>query len=184
MLLILVIKPNFQIEKMMQKLVAIVLITGLAAGCATTSSMSTKNNVSVAKVNLNSVSVNLKQKYDNPVFYSQADIEQYLNKCLITELSKKGKYQANSSANLNVNVDYKRVYSGEAFGMKSSVGSPQLNYNYQVTDNNTILQQNSENDLIVNSGLIGNFNYTGNTEKKDENGYIDALCRHIAKKVY
>lgn len=174
-----------QLEKSMRKSILSILVTMvLASGCATTSSVSTKSNVSVADMKLDIVNVSLKQKYDNPIFYSQSEIEKYLNACLISELNKKGKYNANSNASLTVNVDYKRVYSGEAFGMKSSVGSPKLAYTYQVANGSKILQQNNERELFVNAGLLGNFNYTGNTTKQDENMHIDALCRHIAEKIY
>ncbi|MGO2340175.1 MAG: hypothetical protein ACTH5M_06225 [Psychrobacter sp.] len=153
-------------------------------GCTTTSSLNTKSNVSVAKMKVDSINVTLRQKYDNPVFYSQADIEQYLSNCLVTELSKEGKYQANANAGLDIDVDYRRIYSGEAFGMQKSIGSPEIAYSYQVISDNKILQQNEEKELFVNAGLLGNFNYVGNTEKEDENMYIDALCRHIAQKIY
>ncbi|PYE38005.1 hypothetical protein [Psychrobacter fozii] len=169
---------------MKKSLLPLLLIAGLASGCATTSTLSTKDNVSVAKVKLDSVNVNLNQKYDNPVFYSQADIEQYLSKCLVAELSKEGKYQTNAKASVNINIDYRRIYSGEAFGMQKSIGSPEIAYSYKVISDNKILQQNEEKELFVNAGLLGNFNYVGNTEKEDENMYIDALCRHIAQKIY
>ena len=174
---------------MKKSLLPLLLIVGLASGCATTSTPSTKNNVSVAGVKLDSVSVNLNQKYDNPLFYSEADIEQYLNKCLTTELSKKGKYQKDSNANLNVNVDYKRVYTGEAFGMKKSVSRPTIAYSYKIVQDRKILQQKAEKDLVINAGLLGNVKTVmtmdiGNTKKEAENSYLDALCIHIAEEVY
>ncbi len=173
----------------MKKLLATLLFTALVSGCATSSSISTKNNVSVAKMQISSVKVNLKQKYVNPTFYSQTDIEQYLNKCLMVELSKTGKYQVNSNNNLNVNVDYKRVYVGEAFGMKTAVSAPKIDYSYQISNGNQVLQQKQENDLTVTSGLLGNLKTIAtmdlnNTEKSSENSYLDALCKHITDEVY
>ena len=174
---------------MKKSLLPLLLIAGLASGCATTSTLSTKDNVSVAKVKLDSVNVNLNQKYDNPVFYSQADIEQYLSKCLVTELSKEGKYQANAKASVNVNIDYKRVYTGEAFGMQKSVSRPSIAYNYKILQDSEVLQQKEEKDLSISAGLLENLKTVatmdvGNTEKEAENSYLDALCRHIAEQVY
>ena len=174
---------------MKKSLLPLLLIAGLASGCATTSTLSTKDNVSVAKVKLDSVNVNLNQKYDNPVFYSQGDIEHYLSKCLVTELSKEGKYQANAKASVNINIDYKRVYTGEAFGMQKSISRPRIAYNYKILQDRKVLQQKEEKDLSINAGLLENLKTVatmdvGNTEKEAENSYLDALCRHIAEQVY
>ena len=153
------------------------------AGCATTPALSTANNISVAKLDIGAIKVNLTQKYDNPTFYSQAEIEQYLNQCMTSALTKQGKYQLNAPAHLNLTVDYKRVYAGEAFGMKKSIGNPWVGYHYQIVSNQQVLQQQQKEDLIATAGLLDAMNYTGKTNKEDENKYLDAICQHVANEI-
>ena len=152
-------------------------------GCATTSKLSTANNVSVAKLDVGTIKVNLTQKYNNPTFYSQAEIEQYLNQCMTSALTKQGKYQPNAPAHLNLTVDYKRVYAGEAFGMKKSIGNPWVGYRYQIVSNQQVLQQQQKENLIATAGFLDSMNYTGKTDKEDEDKYLNAICQHVAHEI-
>lgn len=173
---------------MKKLLLPIIVSTATMMGCTTTKSLSTANNVSVAKMKLAPVTVTLKQKYDNPTFYSQADLQQRLTQCLTNELSKRGKYQSDANPTLSVNIDYQRIYTGEAFGMKNAVARPKMGYSYQIISADKMLQQKQEMDLVFNAGLLGNVKSAmtldlNNTDKGAENEYLDALCRHIATQI-
>lgn len=173
----------------MQKLLLPIIVSAATMmGCTTTKPLSTANNVGVAKMKLAPVTVTLNQKYNNPTFYSQADLQQHLTQCLTSELSKRGKYQSDANPTLSVNIDYQRIYTGEAFGMKNAVARPKMGYTYQIISADKVLQQKQEMDLVFNAGLLGNVKSAmtldlNNTDKGAENEYLDALCRHIATQI-
>lgn len=105
-------------------------------------------------------------------------------------MQAKGKQVVTSATapQLNVAVDYKRGYSGEAFGMSKAVSRPTLGYQLQVLQNNKVLQQKSEDNLTHSSGLLGNMKTAmtadlDNTKKSSENEYLDTFCKTIADEV-
>lgn len=176
---------------MSKSLVMSVLISILIANCATAGNSVIANpNMAVSQIVVNPVKVNLKQKYDNPNFYTQDEMSSYLTQCLAKQLQFKGK-QVVSSVNapqLNVTADYKRVYSGEAFGMRKSVSRPTLGYKLQVIQNSKLLQQKSVDNLTYKNGLLGNMKTAmtadlGNTQKSAENEYLDTFCKTIVNEV-
>lgn len=114
------------------------LMTALT-GCAATSKSAT-NQQSVAKMQVAPIKLSFKQKHHNPVFYDESTLQKMLTACIQDELSKAGKLSTDStSPTLAVNLNYKRSYLGEAFGMKNSIGDVRFGFDYQITQNGQVL---------------------------------------------
>lgn len=147
------------------------LMTALT-GCATTSKSAT-NQQSVAKMQVAPIKLNFKQKHHNPVFYDESTLQKLLTACIQDELSKAGKLSTDStSPTLVVNLDYKRTYMGEAFGMKKSIGDVRFGFDYQITQNGQVLQQKKITDRLV-------ANFGNNTTQDSENKFINGVCKDI-----
>lgn len=166
-----------------------VLVSSLVVGCASTgnTTMTTPNpTVAVSQIAVNPVKVNLKQKFDNANFYNQAELESYLTTCLTKDLQAKGKTISTDSnaPHLNLTVDYKRVYSGEAFGMSKAIGGAELGYQYQIAQNGKVLQQKTKTKLNANEGLVTVFTQgLLNTSKESENRFLEAICKDVSKEI-
>lgn len=166
-----------------------IFIATLMTGCATISQPTTlapNPNVAITQISINPVKVNLKQKYNNTTFYNQTELETYLTACLSKELQAKGKIVSTNpnTPTLNLSVDYKRIYSGEAFGMSKTVGGAELGYYYQITQNGNLLQQKAKKDLNANEGLVTVFTQgLLNSSKESENRFLEAICKDVAKEI-
>ncbi|MDO4250461.1 MAG: hypothetical protein Q4C68_03020 [Moraxella sp.] len=161
----------------------IVIMTALT-GCATTSKTTTDQQ-HVAKMQVAPVKLILTQKYQNDTFYDESTLAKKMTACIQDELSKTGKFSTNSTdPKLTLSVDYKRTYSGEAFGMNKTIGDVRFGYDYQITQNNQVLQQNSAKDRIAHQGLITIFTMgLGNSAQASEDKFIVGVCQDIIETI-
>lgn len=161
-------------------IISTMLAMTVLTGCATTSKSAT-NQQSVAKMQVTPIKLNFKQKHHNPVFYDESTLQKLLTACIQDELSKAGKLSTEStSPTLAVNLDYKRSYLGEVFGMKNSIGDVRFGFDYQISQNGQVLQQGAVKDKIVPDPA----GFDKNTIAESENKFINAVCRSITKTIH
>lgn len=167
----------------MKKLTAAMMASTLLTACASTPSAPKFDAPAVA---IHPIKLNLTQKFNNPTFYSQNELATYLNECLKQSLANKGKLSdAADAPTLNIELNYKRVFSGEAFGMQKSLGAVHFDYQYQITQNGQPLHQGAQVEKIAHTGLVGVFTlWQLDHAKAAEDKYLNSVCNDIVEKIY
>lgn len=165
-------------------IIGMMALTTALVGCATTSKSATSQQ-SVAKMQVAPVKLTLRQKYQNHIFYDEKTLASRMTECVKDELSKKNKLSTDgNSPTLNLTVDYKRTYSGEAFGLDNTIGDVRFGYDYTITQNGQVLQQNSEQDRIAHQGLATVFAMgLANSKQTSEDKFITGVCQSIVKNI-
>ncbi len=158
-------------------LIGTMALMTVLAGCTTTAKIAS-NQQSVAQMQVAPIKLKFSQKHYNPVFYDENTLQNKLTACIQDELSKAGKLSMDSgSPTLVVNLDYKRTYMGEAFGMKSNIADVRFGFDYQIVQQGQVLQYKTVKDRLVHQ--FGN-----NTTQDSEDKFIRGVCNDIVKVIH
>ncbi len=160
------------------------LATALVLSCTTALAEDTQFFIDATKVTLT-------QKFNNPVFYTQAQLEQRIDSCVKDKLTAKKLLAAQptpETVHVNIDINYQRVYNGEAFGSSSSVGSPVMGYKITGIQNGQNKFTYADANLRMSYGLFGNIMKSvtmglEQTKAEDENQYVEALCKEAFEKI-
>lgn len=170
----------------MQSFQKIMLIsaTALLGACA-----STPKAVNVPKFALGEVKLTLQEKYTNPEFYTQEALNTRMRTCVAERLQSAGKVTNTPNAPvLTLNIQYNRIFSGEAFGQSKSLGTVKYGYDYQIQQNNQVLAQDRQNLTGISLGMKQNLKglatlWTTNTSQSKEDEFINGVCHLVSQKI-
>lgn len=136
---------------------------------------------------LGTVNVTLDQMKVNPAFPDQAALKEVFAALLASHLAEKGLLAAagENALELSVDIQYKRVFMGEAIGLSKGFAGSLFSYASEVRQGgNTVATYQSER-MATNGGIVGNLlkigkqlTMTGSPE--DEKMELEAYARAIA----
>lgn len=135
---------------------------------------------------IGTVNVLLNQVVSNPTFPNQDALSQMFTEKLNRQLSVNNLVGDGQSEVLTLDVDvrYKRIFAGEAFGMNKGFGGSTFSYSSNLLVNGTHLATNSMGEVRTQAGLVGNLMNIGkmmaqSASTQDEERQIDAYVNKI-----
>lgn len=136
---------------------------------------------------LGTVNVTLDQMQVNPAFPDQAALKEVFAALLASHLAEKGLLATadENALELNVDIQYKRVFMGEALGLSKGFAGSLFSYASEVRQGGNALATYQSDRMATNGGIVGNLlkigkqlTMTGSPE--DEKMELEAYARAIA----
>lgn len=136
------------------------------------------------KYKLGTVDFELLQRVENKKFPTQEGLKEIFSSKIVSQLKEQGLYSADGIA-LDVDMSYRRVFSGEAFGFSKGFSQSECEYtNTLLIKDNVVARYSPGKLLAIKKGIFGGLmqigkavTATGGT--KDEEGQIDIYVKGI-----
>lgn len=192
-------------EKIMKKL-CLIGVTVVLASCASTPANIASfqpyrlidKNIQVGtpkSYSLGQSVVHLSERYTNPDYPNEGTLNTLFNTKLHEKLSTQG-VSSEHGYQLDLDIQYKRIYAGEAFGAHSHFGSSSCRYESKIIQNHQLIAQydadpiadnninNNQRNLFANLGKLGTMMTNSGSSKDEENDIdrcVDAIVRDLPR---
>ncbi len=167
--------------------VLFVLIAFIFTGCAATQPSEPLSG----KVKFDKITLNFTQKHipRTKQYQSQDDVERKLNDEIIKNLELNNMLDANSTDELVITIDFRRIFMGEDMPISKlrsdTIASPKLGYDIKIIRDAKVLRHLRKTNLNYSAGFAGNIKHIMMMDKENEreNGAIGALSKDIVERV-
>ncbi|MCP3921894.1 MAG: hypothetical protein GY714_04835 [Desulfobacterales bacterium] len=167
----------------------VVLLLALLVGCSSKNGSPYNltegaNLPEVKQYKVGVVNINLVKKYDNEKYPNQKALKELFVSKIKTELTKRAIFSENSKYVLNLDVEYRRIFMGEAFGMKSKFGGSRFKYKSDIKSKELQLGSYESSEFVATHGPFGAFwraakMYTGQTGIEEEVEDIEVYVKLV-----
>ncbi|MDN5104862.1 hypothetical protein O8C79_06100 [Aliarcobacter butzleri] len=143
------------------------------------------------KFKFEKINLNFTQTYfpKTKTYQSREDVERKLNEEITKNLKINNLIDNNSTEELVIIVDLKRIFQGEDLPFESmrtdTIGSPRLGYDIKIIKNGKILRSLVRTNLIYDAGFFKNIKHIAMLDEANEreNGAIEALGKDIVEQI-
>lgn len=139
------------------------------------------------------VSVKLEQKYQVSGYPSEKELGVLFKEKLEAKLKSKNLLATENQDNnipmdIDLQISYKRVFMGEAFGKTKAVARMIISFDLNIKNGDQLVASYSRNNITTNYGLIGNLGtifkqISCSTKPKDEEKDINTFVNSFADEI-